>query len=220
MMNEKSYGFPISAADRFASLAGIRSDLERVIAYCDRMISRYANPELEQTTFDIVGFTTPFDFDDWEALSTAVCISYARCFASGVRQSLDSNLLNTADIELKALHEFVVNLRNKHIAHSVNPFEENLVTVHIDDRFRSAQEIETVAASHTRVAGLSTEVPAQLKRLAQWWLDKVDEETAVERAKLLQIARNTPLSDLKAHGLPQPRPTSQTGDVRKRRDHP
>lgn len=220
MPHEKSYRFPLPTADRFASLAGIRSDLEQVIAYCDRMINRYADPELKQTPFDIVGFTTPFDFVDWEALSTAASISYARCFASGVRQSLDSNLLNTADIEFKALHDFVVNLRNKHIAHSVNPLEENLVTVHIDDRFQSAQEIETVASSHTSVAGLSTEVPAQLKRLAQWWLDKVDEEMAVERAKLLQIARNTPLSDLKAHGIPQPRPTSQIGDVRKRRGHP
>lgn len=216
-----TYTFPIPAAARFASLAGIRSDLQQVITYCDRMIERYAGPHLKKTLFDIVGFTTPLDFVDWEALSTAACISYARCFSSGVRQSLDSDLLNTADIELKTLHNFVVNFRDKHIAHSVNSFEENLVTVHIGEYFQSSQEIETVAASHTQATGLSIEVPAKLKGLAQWWLAKVDEEMTVERAKLLRIARDTPLSELKAHGVPlSSSPTDRTGNVRKRRSSP
>ncbi len=199
----------------------MQSDLEQVIAYCDRMIERYAGPHLKKTPFDIVGFTTPLDFIEWEALSTAACISYARCFSSGVRQSLDSDLLNTADVELKKLHNFVLNFRDKHIAHSVNSFEENLVTVHIGEHFQSPQEIETVTASHTKSAGLSIEVPAKLRGLALWWLGKVDEEMAVERAKSLRIARDTPLSELKAHGVPQSSsPTDRIGNVRKRRSSP
>jgi len=84
-----------------------------------------------------------------------------------------------------------------------------------------SQEIETVAASHTKAVGLSIEVPAKLKRLAQWWLDKVDKEMAVEKAKLLRIARDTPLSELKAHGVPQSSsPTDRTGNVRKPRSSP
>lgn len=129
--HETAYTFPIPAAARLASLAGIKSDLEQVITYCDRMIERDAGAHLKKTPFDIVGFTTPLDFVDWEALSTAACISYAKCLSSGVRQSLDSNLLSIAGRELKTLHDFAINVRNKHIAHSVNSFEENLVTLHI-----------------------------------------------------------------------------------------
>jgi hypothetical protein len=219
-VRETAYRFAVPEAARLASLIGMQSDLEQVIAYCDRMIERYAGPHLKKTPFDIVGFTTPLDFVDSEALSTAACISYARCFASGVRQSLDSDLLNTADTELKKLHHFVVNLRDKHIAHSVNSFEENLVTVHIGEHFQSSQEIETVGVSNTTSSGLLIP-PAELKCLAQWWLGKIDEEMAVERAKVLRIARDTPLSELQAHGVPQSSsPTDRIGNVRKRRSSP
>ena len=154
----------------------MKSDLEQVIKYCDRMIERYAGPHLKKSPFDIVGFTTPVDFVDWEALSIAACISFARCFSSGVRQSLDSDLLSAVDIEINTLHNFVLDFRNKHIAHSVNSFEENSVTVHLGENFQSSQEIETVTPSHTSTAGLSFDVPAKLRHLAQWWLGKVEEE--------------------------------------------
>jgi hypothetical protein len=218
--NQTAYMFPVPEAAALASLIGMRSDMEQVIAYCNLMIDRYAGEHLKRSPFDIVGFTTPIDITDWEALSTAACISYARCFASGVRVPLDLALLETATSEFRTLHEFVLNLRNKHVAHSVNSFEENLVTLHIGDAFASSQEIETVTPHHTRVAGLPIGVPAQLKRLAQWWVAKIDEEMAVQRAKLLQIARATPLSELKAHGVLQPAPTGGQGGVAKRRRYP
>ncbi|MGB7542427.1 MAG: hypothetical protein WBM28_10475, partial [Burkholderiales bacterium] len=167
------------------------------------------------------GFTTPLDFVDWGALSTAACISYAKCFSSGVRQSLDSDLLSTADTELKKLHHFVVNLRDKHIAHSVNSFEENFVTVHIGEHFQSSQEIATVGVSNTTTFGLLINAPAELKRLAQWWLGKIHEEMAVERAKVLRIARETPILEIKAYGVPQSSShADRAGNIRKPRSSP
>src|SRR5260370_12586829 len=109
------YVFPVSGAARLASLAGIQSDLEQVVEYCDSMIERYAGKHLKRSPFDIVGFTTPVDFVEWEALSTAACVSYARCFLSGVRQSLEPGLLATAAAELRDTHEFMLSLRNKHV---------------------------------------------------------------------------------------------------------
>ena len=182
------------------------------------MIERYSGPHLKKSPFDIVGFTTPVDFIDWEALSTAACISYARCFLSGVRQSLDSNLLSTAEPAFKKLHDFVIDFRNKHIAHSVNSFEENTVTVHLGDSFKSSQDIQTVTPSHTRVAGLSFNAPEEFKHLAQWWLRKVEEEMSLEKAKVLRAARAKSLSDLKAYGTPKSRSAEdRNADVGKRR---
>ena len=211
--------FSVPEAAALASLIGQWSDMKRVIAYCELMIDRYASSKHKRSPFHIVGFNTRINWTDWGALSTAACISYARCFTTGVREALNQALLDSAASEFRTLHEFVLNLRNKHIAHSVNSFEENLVTLHIGEHFASSQEIETVAASNTRVIGLHIDVPAQLKRLAEWWLTELDKQMAVQRAKLLLIARATPLSELKAHGVPQPR-VDPSGRVAKRRKHP
>ena len=218
---ETAYRFPVPAAQRLASLIGMKSDLEQVVAYCDRMVKRYAGLHLKQSPFDIVGFTTPLDFIDWEALSTAACISYARCFSSGVRQTLDNNLLSTADIELSSLHSFVLDFRDKHIAHSVNSFENNSVTIHIGEHFQSSTEIETITPSHTRATGLSIDVPPKLKRLAEWWIGKVEEEMAVEKAEVLRIARATSISEIKTHGTARSTSANdRIANVRKRRPNP
>jgi hypothetical protein len=69
-------------------------------------------------------------------------------------------------MELKTLLQNYL-IRDKHIAHSVNSFEENSVTVHLGEHFQRLKN-ETVTPSHTKATGLSIDVPEKLKRLAQW----------------------------------------------------
>jgi hypothetical protein len=195
------YAFPVPGAARLASLAGLKSDLEQVVEYCDRMIERYAGAHLKKSPFDIVGFTTHIDFIDWEALSTAACVSYARCFVSGVRQSLNADLLVTAEAELRDTHDFILNLRNKHVAHSVNSFEENSVTVHVEDSFHSSSEIRSAVPRHNRAVGLPFDAPAKLKQLAAWWLNKVTDEISIELAKVISLAQSMPLDEIRAFGV-------------------
>ena len=185
------------------------------------MIDRYCGDHLKKSPFDIVDFTTPLDFLGWEALSTSACVAYARCFVSGVRGSLDPTHLGSADNDLRSLHGFVIDMRNKHVAHSVNPFEENQITVQISDAFQSAAEITTIGVSHSRRVGFQVDVPAQLKRLASWWLEKVEAEIVTEREKLLHVAQKLSLSDLRAGGIPGSGPTAQSNsNVAKRRRGP
>ncbi|MBK7503091.1 MAG: hypothetical protein IPI14_11090 [Polaromonas sp.] len=94
------YKLSLSGADRLTSLIGIKSDLESVLAYCDRVIEHYAGVHLKKSHFDVVCFTTKVNFVDWEALSTAAAI-LMRVAVSGVRKSLDDTLLIGADAELK-----------------------------------------------------------------------------------------------------------------------
>jgi hypothetical protein len=194
------YAFTAPGAERLASLAGLKSDLEQVERYCDRMIERYAGAHLKKSLFDIVGFTTPVDLVDWEALSIAACISYARCFVSGVRQSLDAGRLANAGAELKDTHQFILNLRNKHVAHSVNSFEENSVTVHLEDTFQSSNEIRSATPRHTRTAGLSFDMPEKLRNLAQWWLSEVRSEMSAETESVIRLAQSMPLDEIRALG--------------------
>jgi len=193
------YSLPIADAMRLADLVGIRADLQRVVEYCDRMIERYAGAHLKKCAFDIIGFTTHVDFIDWEALSTATCIAYARCFASGTRTTLDPHLLDNQQ-HLKVTHNFILALRDRHVAHSVNAFEQNSVTVRIEETYQSGRDIGAVAAGHERRAGLSFDSPARIRELALWWLGKVDDEIGLEKARVLAIAQGMPLDEIRAFG--------------------
>jgi len=215
------FHFTIPGTERLASLAGIKADLGLVLEYCDRMIQRYAGEHLKKDPFDIVGFTTPVDFLDWEALSTAACIAYARCFVTGIRNRLDESLLDVADPEFRDLHEFVLNLRNKHIAHSVNLFEENSVTIHVEDEFLSSKEICSVVPRHTRQAGVSLDTPMKLKALADWWLTRVEAESSREIQSVLGLAREMPLEQLRALSLLKSTSSEdRNSNIAKRRQRP
>ncbi len=161
---ETAYRFPVPAAQRLASLIGMKSDLEQVVAYCDRMVKRYAGLHLKQSPFNIVGFTTPLQLYPTGRHYQQQLASAMRGASRFLRpQTLDNNLLSTADIELSSLHSFVLDFRDKHIAHSVNSFENNSVTIHIGEHFQSSTEIETITPSHTRATGLSIDVPPKAK---------------------------------------------------------
>jgi len=201
-----NYRFPVPEAARLASLGGIEQDLRGVIAYCDLLIERSEIAKL--------------NFVEWEAISSAALVRYARCFSFGVRDSLTHGLLDTADAALKEAHRFFVELRSKHVAHSINPFEENDVTLQIAAHFQSSQEIFAVNTSHGRLIGLSFGAPDQLKRLAEWVLLKVEEEMKTEKAKLLQMARERPLAELKAYGVPQAAASASDSQVGQRRKRP
>jgi hypothetical protein len=221
MAEHTTYLFAVPQAARLGSLAGIKSDLENVVQYCDRMIERYCGDHLKKSPFDIVGLTTPLDFLDWEALSISACVAYTRCFVSGVRGSLDPAHLGSADNDLRSLHGFIIDMRNKHVAHSVNPFEENQITVQISDTLQSAAEITTIGISHGSRVGFQMDVPPQLKRLASWWLEKVEAEVITEREMLLQVTQNLSLSDIRAFGIPGSGPSAQSNsNVAKRRPSP
>ncbi len=75
-----AYRFPVPAAAWLASLIGMRFDMQRVIAYCDLMIERYAAERLNQDPSFIGRFNTTFDFDDWNALSTAASYQLREMF--------------------------------------------------------------------------------------------------------------------------------------------
>lgn len=77
-------------------------------------------------------------------------------------------MLNGEEAELRSTHEFIWHLQNKHVAHSVNSFEENSVTVHVEESFQSSAEIVGVGPRHTRQTGFAFDGPAKLKNLVSW----------------------------------------------------
>lgn len=200
------YRFPVPEAAWYASLIGIQSDLNGVIEYCDYLL----NNEV----------ATKRDFVLWEGLCSAAVVRYARCFASGVRERLPQSLVEDADPKLRAFHEYIIELRNKHVAHSVNPFEENDVTVQIGEHFKESKEIVAITGAHGRTVGLGIGEEDQLKILAQWVLEKVRTTMKEEREQLLPLAHKKSLADLKAFGNVEARSAPTWAAAATRRQRP
>jgi hypothetical protein len=62
-----------------------------------------------------------------QALFTAAVVTYSRASNSGKRQNYrvtESMVLEVGGDQALALHKYLKSLRDKHIAHSINPFEK------------------------------------------------------------------------------------------------
>ena len=103
------------AAIELTNWRGILVDLEFVRDACDRLLrTDESDPVLRRALFD------------------AALVAYARCFEGneGVRVGLDeSDLEGMGEGKLLAFHRFFIQIREKHIAHSVNEFEYGVIGV-------------------------------------------------------------------------------------------
>lgn len=79
MVTYSNYRYSTQEAWRLADLHGIEQDLLGVVSYCKYM----------QEQFD----ASKYDYVLWEAMGIAAVIRYARCFASGVRDRLGSEMI-------------------------------------------------------------------------------------------------------------------------------
>lgn len=71
----------------------------------------------------------PEDIIVAQALWNAALVAYARCFTTGKRLGLKSSLFDGLDPGAAEAHQYVMNMRGKHVAHAVNPFDQVRVGV-------------------------------------------------------------------------------------------
>jgi hypothetical protein len=77
----------------------------------------------------------PADGTLLDGLASAAVVRYARCFASGLRGTLDADeLLGAAGGADAAIHERLLGIRNWHVAHAINKQEAHTLVVIIDPR--------------------------------------------------------------------------------------
>lgn len=72
------------------------------------------------------------------ALWIAAHVAYARCFIGGARRNVPLDFLSTLDGEPVELHNYIIDMRNKHVAHSVNAFEQVQIGIVLDEEQGSA----------------------------------------------------------------------------------
>lgn len=182
----KNYRLPIEQGAKFAALGGIALDLRATIDCCDFLMSVKGQE---------------MNFLVWDGMSSAAVIRYARCFGKGGRIALEHRIVEKAPDHLQSAHKFFIAMRNMHVAHSVNDFEENEVAVMIGDRYQTSEEIMSVSTGHGSVIGFATDQPQRLKALAKWLTTEVEAMMQTEREQLLEYVRSRPLKELKQYGV-------------------
>ena len=104
-------------------------------------------------------------FPDRAVLNAAV-IAYRRCFASGVRDRLDQPEYQSENFgDLASIHSYFMELANKHVAHSVNPFEEPSIGVDIGVDESGDIQIGAVRMGSAGMGGASEFQVAALREL-------------------------------------------------------
>lgn len=159
------------------------------------------------------------NWDLSDPLTTAILVRYARAFTTGVRLRLREDALAELSVAQRERHEFFYALRDKHIAHSVNAFEESQPTARYWVERVHEEGIEQIGCQHHRIVGMSVpdlEAMIDLTTVLRQYVKRKIED---ERAKLLKIVRNKPIDEILSVGaapapscLPDPnRPRAASG---------
>lgn len=172
--------FSIAEAQRYADLTGVEHDLVETEKICARLLSEYAKPEPEEIIV--------------ESLCAAAIIRYGRTFPSGVRAGVTSEVIDALDSDLKSLHRYFKDLRDKWIAHSVNCFEENRVLAYLAPEKAGVNSVAWIVVQQNRVAGLGSQNINKLKMLCETIRKHLSLIITQEKDELLKLARSLPAS--------------------------
>ena len=169
------------AAD-LADLTGIRYDLHSAHSFAQDLKNIF---EAERPNWRLV-----------DPLSIAILVRYSRPFVTGVRTNLKEEALNTLSRPQREKHDQLRAFRNKHIAHSVNEYEENQPVARYWVERVQEEGITSVECNHKRVVGLSLEDVENVIELTTALLSYVDQCLEREQTKVLKIVRSMPLKNV------------------------
>jgi hypothetical protein len=165
-----------------ADLHGIQADLQATIDLCNYLLDIY---RMEKPDFKFV-----------EPLSIAVLIKYSRPFISGVRKKLSIDALSILTKTELEIHNKFIALRNKHVAHSVNEFEENIVKAYYNKDNVYTEGISSIGLGHARLTSISEYDAEAIIGLSKKITDYVNVEMKAEEAKVLELVRNQPIDEV------------------------
>lgn len=182
-------------------LIGIEYDLLKTVEWCNRF------DDLENEMFWLV-----------EPLTTSILIFLSRAFGGGVRSKHANTLLSSLTDEQATKYQHFIDLRNKHIAHSVSEFEENQVKgYYIVEKIENG--IYSIGEGSSRVIGLSKNDTRDIRDICVLLLEKIKNEKLIEKEKILNMASKYPpdyINELSSSPFLSIKKTSEI-DIKKRR---
>ncbi len=186
MQQEPFYGAQVDfeEAKTLADLAAIFQDLDFVTETLKRLIDLLETKD-----------------KDWvliQSLWSAALISYIRCFATGKRYGLDPDTIYSLNESAIEFHNYHKDLRDKHIAHSVNPFEQVRVDIQLSPTNSAERKVVGIITSSMKHIVVPKRSVEDFLRLVTWAKRVVGEKCKEYENKVLKIAKGMPLDDLYA----------------------
>ncbi|MBS0337951.1 MAG: hypothetical protein JSS40_14290 [Proteobacteria bacterium] len=183
-----SSNYPIAVVDfeeakTLADLEGLKQDLLAVAETCTRLAELL---KIDSKDHILV-----------EALWTSALIRYARCFAEGKRYGLKESVFDGLNGDPVGTHKIFIDIRSKHIAHSVNPLEQTHVGLVLEQPERAKKVIGVAALAFRQIAGDIRLVP-QLGALANVLAEKMAMLAKKYEEKVLEIGAELPIEELYA----------------------
>ena len=186
----------IEEAKDLADLVGIEYDLKSAIWLSELLLKQFETSSYDGTLID--------------AITTAILVRYSRPFVTGARKKLRIEDIDTLNDNEKSKHKWLIEIRNKHIAHSVNTFEENrVIGYYILEH--AEKGITGISVQHGRIIGLSSEDAKSVIAISKKVLDHVSKLIEVEKAKVLSIVGQRNIKDL----LKQSKQSAFSPDIRR-----
>ncbi len=207
------FDFCVPQAKWLSDLTGVQSDLNAVARICERVQSDAGKFKFEPSV-NVVAM-----MDERMLAADLVCaaiVRFMRTHGTGVRSGIPAAWLDELPIDLVTAHSYFKNLRDKFIAHSVNPLEDNQVFAWVKGYGTSGAQVTHVNASPGRYLPGADDA-ALLGRLANSLLARVNQEIEAESARLLEIARRLSIDEVCKRGmeeLPIPEPVKHAGSGR------
>ena len=171
-----------SEAKRLADLASIIRDLQATVETCRRVVALLEAKEDDPIVL--------------EGLWSAALVRYVRCFAFGKRYGLTEEVFEGLQGDPIGAHRWYKNMRDKHVAHSVNPYEQVRVGVVLSpekSNERKVLGVSTLAGSYICPDKKGVE---QLGMLATVLIKKVGKLGKECESQVLDIAKNLPIDQL------------------------
>lgn len=168
-----------------ADLLGYRQDLISVIQMTKRLADILRQDQEEQDALMA------------RSLWTSALITYMRCFATGKRHGLTEAIYAHLPGEPIATHGYYKDVRDKHIAHSVNAFEETLIGVILSSQEGDSIDVLGVASMSAFRVYDSVEGVEQLGMLAVHALRYVEQEAKEAQEGVLSRANSLSAEQLR-----------------------
>jgi hypothetical protein len=142
-------------------IASLRRDLELANVYADEFAkvdpAELAPAGLAHNTQDLR-----------LALWFAAIVAYGRAFNNGVRsERLDTTTLDEEQLEA---HNYFLDLRNKHVAHAVNDYEQTVVLAYLTNSAFASRHVTRVGHIHIEVLAGDKSDAAMLVRLLEHFI--------------------------------------------------
>jgi hypothetical protein len=180
---------PLPQASVLADLYSVANDLEVATELCGQALAMNRSKAADALVL--------------EALVSSALIRYMRCFSQSPRRGLKHEDVGRRSKRLRELHAYYKNLRDKYVAHAVNPFEETWVTAMAAVRDGVPQPIAALAHSSHRML-LSAGEAECIKLLATEAARVVARRVKPEYKKVLRFVQKLPLEQVYDYELPMP----------------